>query len=138
MDKVNKCLDDVERKMTKLNSITSKGAENVTMKEVIKSARKGNSITATFKKGSKELSVRPLSTPELILLHSSNSANDILQALSPSDPELKEILVKMDRIITLQEKSMEFTVANKPYFDKMHVSGTVSLYLPSYRFPFLS
>lgn len=33
------------------------------------------------------------------------------------------MIVKMDRIVTQQEKQMEFTILNKPFFDKMHVSG---------------
>ncbi|CZR63907.1 uncharacterized protein PAC_13804 [Phialocephala subalpina] len=102
MDKVNKSLDDVERKMTKLNAITAKGAANITMKDVIKASRKGNSITSTYKKGAKDLST-----------------------LNPSEAELKDIIVKMDRIVARQEKQMEFTVLNKPFFDKMHVSGVV-------------
>ncbi|KUJ14416.1 uncharacterized protein LY89DRAFT_736455 [Mollisia scopiformis] len=102
MDKVNKCLDDVERKMTKLNAITAKGASNINIKDAIKAARKGNSITATIKKGAKEFS-----------------------ALSPSEEELKGIIVKMDRLITQQEKQLAFTIQNKPHFDKIHISGTV-------------
>ncbi|KAF8862544.1 hypothetical protein BDZ45DRAFT_769824 [Acephala macrosclerotiorum] len=123
MDKVKKCLDDAERKMTKLNVITSKGAEKIAVKDVIKAARKGNSITATYKKGSKELSVRLLPPPTLPYFET--LAKNPSQTLSPTEAELKEIIVKMDRIVTQQEKQMEFTVLNKPFFDKMHVSGIV-------------
>ena len=137
MDKVNKSLDDVERKMTKLNAITAKGAVNITMKDVIKASRKGNSITSTYKKGAKDLSVRPLAHSQVLtVVASARSANNISQTLNPSDAELKNIIVKMDRIVMQQEKQMEFTVLNKPFFDKMHVSGISPLPIFPTPYPF--
>lgn len=67
MDKVNKCISDVERKLTKLNAITAKGAANLTIKDVIKASRKGNSIQNTIKKGAKDFAVcPPHPTPSLL------------------------------------------------------------------------
>jgi hypothetical protein len=69
MDKVNKCISDVERKLTKLNAITVKGAANLTIKDVIKASRKGNSIQNTIKKGAKEVNVyHPLPSPPFLFL----------------------------------------------------------------------
>lgn len=39
----------------------------------------------------------------------------------------------MDRLVAEQEKQLGFTVANKPHFDKMHVSGTCCSFLCSKR-----
>jgi hypothetical protein len=58
MDKVRQCIDDVERKLTKINAITAKGANKMTVKDVLKLARKGNSINSTIKKGIKNYNVR--------------------------------------------------------------------------------
>jgi hypothetical protein len=57
MDKVRQSIDDVERKLTKIDKITSKGASKMTVKDVIKLARKGNSINSTIKKGIKSYNV---------------------------------------------------------------------------------
>jgi len=65
MSKVKKHLDDIERKITKVTAITSKGAENLSVKEMIKMARKGNSIQSTMKKAIKDGQVgfSPLNIP---------------------------------------------------------------------------
>ena len=50
MDKVNKNLADIERKLGKISDITAKGPGKITVRDMIKLSAKGNSITATGKK----------------------------------------------------------------------------------------
>jgi hypothetical protein len=57
MEKVRQTIDDVERKLGKINKIIGKGASKLTVKDVVKLARKGNSINSTIKKGMKSYAV---------------------------------------------------------------------------------
>lgn len=61
MDKVQKNLDAIERKLGKCNKIVEKG-EKMNLGDAIKLGRKSNSIVSTIKKGIKEY--------EVSLLHS--------------------------------------------------------------------
>jgi len=63
MDKVSQAVTDVERKLGKVNTIMSKGASKMTMKDMIKQNQKGNSIKATVKKGIKAAEVRMFLCP---------------------------------------------------------------------------
>jgi len=56
MDKIQKNLSDIERKLTKSNALAAKG-ENMKLGDTIKLARKSNSIISTVKKGIKEYKV---------------------------------------------------------------------------------
>jgi hypothetical protein len=57
MDKVKQSVADVERKMGKINTVMAKGAAKMSMNDMIKQARKGNSIKSTIKKGIKACDV---------------------------------------------------------------------------------
>jgi hypothetical protein len=57
--KIQKNIDDLERKVTKSNKIVAKG-EKMSLSDAIKLGRKGNSICSTLKKNIKEYDV---STP---------------------------------------------------------------------------
>lgn len=61
-------ISDVERKIGKINKIIGKGANKLTVKDVLKVAQKGNSINSTIKKGIKTYGVSipttPLSRPD--------------------------------------------------------------------------
>ncbi|KAH6684065.1 hypothetical protein B0J14DRAFT_663738 [Halenospora varia] len=102
MEKVRQAIDDVERKLGKINAITAKGASKMTVKDVVKLARKGNSINSTIKKGLKEY-----------------------KDVEPTEQEAREILVQMRHIVEMEEKQMAFAIENKPTFDKLHCSGIV-------------
>lgn len=58
MDKVQKNLNDVERKLGKANKIVAKGS-SMTIGDAIKLGRKSNSVTSTIRKGIKEYDARP-------------------------------------------------------------------------------
>jgi hypothetical protein len=49
MDKVQKSINDLQRRVEKSNKIVSKG-EKITLGDAIKLGRKSNSITSTIKK----------------------------------------------------------------------------------------
>jgi hypothetical protein len=57
LEKIQKNLSDIERKLTKAVKIASKG-QDVKLGDAIKLGRKSNSIVSTIKKGIKEYSVR--------------------------------------------------------------------------------
>jgi hypothetical protein len=57
MEKVQKSMNDLERKITKSNKIVSKG-EKMSLGDAIKLGRKSNSIVSTIKKSIKEYDVR--------------------------------------------------------------------------------
>jgi hypothetical protein len=56
MDKIQKQLDDLERKATKSNKIVVKG-DKMGLKDAIKLGQKGNSIVSTIKKNIKDYEV---------------------------------------------------------------------------------
>lgn len=56
MDKVQKSMNDLERRVEKSNKIVAKG-EKMSLGDAIKLGRKSNSITATIKKSIKEYDV---------------------------------------------------------------------------------
>ncbi|KAF4629489.1 hypothetical protein G7Y89_g8657 [Cudoniella acicularis] len=102
MDKVRQNMADVERKLGKANAIADKGDGKMTVKEVIKLARKGKSINSTMNKGITNYS-----------------------AAEPTEQEAREILNQMKNIFEMEEKQMNFAVQNKSTFDKLHVAGMV-------------
>jgi hypothetical protein len=57
LEKIQKNLSDIERKLTKASKVASKGA-NIKLGDAIKLGTKNNSIVSTIKKGIKEYSVR--------------------------------------------------------------------------------
>jgi hypothetical protein len=63
MDKVLKHLTDIERKLSKIDKISSKGASSLNMKEMIKLSRKGSSIDSCMKKCIKDYEVLSLPLP---------------------------------------------------------------------------
>jgi hypothetical protein len=65
LDKVQKNLSDIERKLGKSNKIVGKGS-NIKLTDAIKLGSKSNSIVSTIKKGIKEYSVRPANNQESI------------------------------------------------------------------------
>ena len=56
MDKVQKDLSDIERKLGKCNKIAEKG-EKLSLGDALKLGRKSNSIISTIKKGIKDYDV---------------------------------------------------------------------------------
>jgi hypothetical protein len=58
MDKVLKDLTDIERKLSKIDKISSKGASSLTVKEIVKLSRKGSSVASCMKKCVKNYEVR--------------------------------------------------------------------------------
>ncbi len=56
MDKIQKNLSDIERKLGKSNKIVSKG-DSIKLGDAIKLGAKSNSIVSTIKKGIKDFSV---------------------------------------------------------------------------------
>jgi hypothetical protein len=50
MEKVLKDLTDIERKLSKIDKISSKGASSLTVKEIVKLSRKGSSVASCMKK----------------------------------------------------------------------------------------
>jgi hypothetical protein len=57
VEKIQKNLNDIERKLTKSIKLAGKGAD-IKLGDAIKLGRKSNSIVSTVKKGVKEYSVR--------------------------------------------------------------------------------
>lgn len=57
MTKVKQAIADVERKLGKIDAMTSKGAKNMSVKDVLKMNAKGQSIQKTIKNGVKEFAV---------------------------------------------------------------------------------
>ena len=66
MDQVLTHLSDIERKLGKIDKISSKGASSLNMKDMVKLSRKGSSVTACMKKTIKELNVPDVSPTSLI------------------------------------------------------------------------
>ncbi|KUJ17929.1 uncharacterized protein LY89DRAFT_781056 [Mollisia scopiformis] len=106
MDKVTQYASDVERKLTRINHTMSKGVSKLSMNDLIKQARQGNSVKHAIKKGIK----------------STDKAN-------PSDAEAREFLAQMNRLVDLEVKQMDLTIQSKPQFDKLHCSGFVRRHL---------
>lgn len=57
MAKVQQSITDIERKLTKIDAMTAKGAKNMSVKDVLKMNAKGQSIQKTIVKGVKEYGV---------------------------------------------------------------------------------
>lgn len=87
----------------KLNTITYKGAVNLTIKDVIKTSRKGNSIQNTIKKGAKEFNVCFFFSTLLWIEFLKADEMDFY-AISPSEAELEQVIEKMDRLVGEQDK----------------------------------
>jgi len=60
MEQVMQSVSDVERKLTKINHTMSKGISQMSMNDMVKQARKGNSVKYTIKKGVKSSTVNRL------------------------------------------------------------------------------
>ncbi|RDW87625.1 hypothetical protein BP5796_03319 [Coleophoma crateriformis] len=101
MDKVQKNLKDVERKLGKANKIVAKGSL-MSLGDAIKLGRKSNSITSAIRKGIKEY-----------------------DGTTPTDEESKKVLVIMQTIVDETEAQLDLLVKNKSHFEKLHVGGLV-------------
>ncbi|KAK6538272.1 hypothetical protein TWF694_011151 [Orbilia ellipsospora] len=101
MDKVQKNLSDIERKISKAIKILGKG-EALKLGDAIKLGRKNNAIVSTIRKGIKEY----------------DGAN-------PSAVESKKVLAQMKTIVTLTETQLELLITNKPHTEKLRVGGLV-------------
>jgi hypothetical protein len=76
MEKLQQSASDVERKLTKINSLMSKGVSKMTMNDMIKQARKGNSVKHTIKKGIRSSDVNSYFHPRNIPSTFSRNEND--------------------------------------------------------------
>jgi fumarate hydratase class II len=99
MDKVQKSINDLQRRVEKSNKIVAKG-EKIGYGDAIKLGRKSNSITNTIKKAIKEY-----------------------DGTTPSEAESKKILDQMTIIVELTETQLNGLVANKEHFEKLKVGG---------------
>ncbi|KAN0114399.1 hypothetical protein V8E51_003943 [Hyaloscypha variabilis] len=102
MEKVLKHLTDIERKLSKIDKISSKGASSLNMKEMIKLSRKGSSIDSCMKKCVKDY-----------------------EGITPTDAQAKEILALLEKIASVNENQMKLARDDKPAMDKMHAAGLV-------------
>ncbi|KAF2425302.1 hypothetical protein EJ08DRAFT_638671 [Tothia fuscella] len=101
MDKVQKSLNDLQRRVEKSNKIVAKG-DKLGYGDAIKLGRKSNSIVSTIKKAIKEY-----------------------DGTEPTEAESKKILNQMKTIVDLTEKQLDGLVANKSHFEKLKVGGLV-------------
>jgi hypothetical protein len=98
LQKIEKNLGDIERKLGKSNKIASK--DDIKLGDAIKLGTKSNSIVSTIKKEIKEY-----------------------QAFNPSEAEAKGILEKMKVIVDLTETQLGLLVQKQAHFEKLHVGG---------------
>ncbi|KAF3914634.1 hypothetical protein AA313_de0202379 [Arthrobotrys entomopaga] len=101
MDKVQKNLTDIERKISKAIKILDKG-DKLKIGDAIKLGRKNNSIVSTIRKGIREY----------------DGAN-------PTAVESQKVLAQMKSIVALTEVQLELLVTNKPHTEKLRVGGLV-------------
>ncbi|KAF1814238.1 hypothetical protein P152DRAFT_265305 [Eremomyces bilateralis CBS 781.70] len=101
MDKVQKALDDLERKATKSVKIISKG-EKLSVGDAIKLGRKTNSMISTMKKAVKGY-----------------------EGTTPTEEESQKILAQSKRMVELSEAQLDHLISLKPHIEKLHVGGLV-------------
>ncbi|KIW04377.1 uncharacterized protein PV09_04661 [Verruconis gallopava] len=99
--KVEKLIDDLERKATKATKIVAKG-DKLTYGDAIKLGRKSNSMISTVKKGIKEY-----------------------DGAIPTDAESERILKKMQHLTTLVEEQVDALIGIKPRLEHLKVGGLV-------------
>ncbi|RDW64589.1 hypothetical protein BP6252_10240 [Coleophoma cylindrospora] len=109
MEAVIKAISDCERKVGKIELLTTdKAATEMTPKALIKLMMKGNSINKTIKKAMKNWEAHPV---------------------PPTDAQVDEILLRIERIIEAEERQLTWARNNKPKFDKFGLSGMVKINL---------
>jgi len=101
LEKIQKNLSDIERKLTKAGKIASKGSD-IKLGDAIKLGSKNNAIVSTIKKGVKEYS-----------------------SFDPNEEQAKAILQKMRTIVNLTETYLNLLVEHKARFESLHVGGLV-------------
>jgi hypothetical protein len=98
-DRIQKNLNDIERKLGKSNKIVAKG-QDIKLGDAIKIGSKSRSIVSTIKKGIKDY-----------------------QAFTPNEDEAKTIIKQMNVIVELTETQLGLLTQHQSRFESLHVGG---------------
>jgi hypothetical protein len=122
--KIEKYIDDLERKLGKSIKILGKG-DKLSYGDGVKLGRKANSMISTVKKAIKEYDVYHPNAQEA----SEAATDNTPQGTQPTDAETARILAKVEVLTATGEQQVTNLIATKPRFDALKVGGLIKLNL---------